>query len=221
MTEHPDPQDQLAIENGPFFEKIERAFRDLFERAKRRHELHFAFSLNPEFRGEQGPGWSTADDAHRAFDEYLTFIEQGEFTSLKARVALAFYCHLAEASGYYEIPKNMLRVVGGQPYNLWPFQDLVEPHRKTGAIIAPNANKVLRDLAGHAATLGLSELAEVFRDAFDPEIRNAYAHADYVIRKDGLRLRKRNGGFPRTVPWSEFKRVLIAGSTFFIYSERW
>ena len=75
----------------------------------------------------------------------------------------------------------MLRVVGGQPYNLWPFQDLVETHRKTGAVIAPNANKVLRDPAGHAATLGLSELAEVFRDAFDPDIRNAYAHADYII----------------------------------------
>jgi hypothetical protein len=65
---------------------------------------------------------------------------------------LAFYCHLAEASGYYEILKNMLRVVGSQPYNLWSFQDLVETHGKTGAVIAPNANKVLRDPASHAAT---------------------------------------------------------------------
>jgi len=215
MTESPDPQDPLGAQNEPFFEKIERALRDLFERAKAQNELHFACSLNPEFRGEQGPGWSTADDVHSAFDEYLAFLREGEFTSLKARVALAFYCPPAEASGYYEIPKNMLRVVGGQPYNLWPFQDLVETHRKTGAVVSPNANKVLRDLAGHAATLGLSELAEVFRDAFDPDIRNAYAHADYVIWKDGLRLRKRNGGFPRKVPWSEFQSRLIAESTFF------
>ncbi len=148
MTDFLGPQDPLAAENHQFFEKIERAFRDLFERAKARNELHFAFSLNPEFRGEQGPGWSTADDAHRAFDEYLAFLKEGSFTSLKARVALAFYCHLAEASGYYEIPKNMLRVVEGQPYNLWPFKDVVEIHKKTGAVIAPNANKVLRDLAG-------------------------------------------------------------------------
>lgn len=215
MTESPGPKDPLADENEPFFEKIERAFRDLFERAKARHELHFAFSLNPEFRGEQGPGWSTADEAHRAFDEYLAFLKEGKFTSLKARVALAFYCHLAEASGYYEIPKNMLRVVGGQPYNLWPFQDLVEIHKKTGAVIAPNANKVLRDLAGHAATLGLSELAEVFRDAFDPDIRNAYAHADYVIWNDGLRLRKRNGGFPRKVSWPEFQSRFDRGVNLF------
>jgi len=142
MKQFPDPQHPLVEENKAFFEKIERALRDLFDRARARSELHFVFSLNSEFRGEQDAGWSTADDAHMAFAEYLAFIMEGEFTSLKARVALAFYCHLAEASGYYEIPKNMLRVVGGQPYNLWPFQDLVEMHSKIGAVIAPNANKV-------------------------------------------------------------------------------
>src|SRR3989442_9872339 len=215
MTGPLDPEHPSAVENERFFEKTERAFRDLFDRARARNEVHFVFSLNPEFRGEQAPGWSTADDAYRAFAEYLAFLTDGEFTSLKARVALAFYCHLAEASGFYEIPKNMLRVVGGQSYNLWPFQDLVEKHRKTGAIIAPNANKVLRDLAGHAATLGLSELAEVFRDAFDPDIRNAYAHADYIIWNDGLRLRKRNGGFPRKVPWSEFQPRFDRGINLF------
>jgi len=215
MTESPDPQHPLVAANEAFFAKTERALRDLFDRARARHELHFAFSLNPEFRGEQDAGWSTADDAQIAFDEYLAFLREGAFTSLKARVALAFYCHLAEASGYYEIPKNMLRVAGGQPYNLWPFQGLVETHRKTGAVIAPNANKVLRDLAGHAATLGLSELSEVFRDAFDPDIRNAYAHADYIISRDGLRLRKRNGGFPRQVPWPEFQARFDRGINVF------
>jgi hypothetical protein len=90
----------------------------------------------------------------------------------------------------------MLRIVEGQPYSMWPFQKLVEKHGKTGAVIAPNANKVLRDLAGHSASLGLSELAEVFRDAFESDIRNAYAHADYVIWKDGLRLRKAQWRFP-------------------------
>jgi len=94
MTESLDPRDPLAAENEAYFNKIERAPRDLFDRPRTRNELHFAFSLNPKFRGEQGPGWSTADDAHRAFDEYLAFLKEGEFTSLKARVALAFYCHL-------------------------------------------------------------------------------------------------------------------------------
>src|ERR1700730_15037139 len=41
--------------NQAFFEKAERALRDLFDRAKAAHELHFAMALMPEFRGEQIP----------------------------------------------------------------------------------------------------------------------------------------------------------------------
>jgi hypothetical protein len=41
--------------NQAFFEKAERALRDLFDRAKAAHELHFAMALMPEFRGEQMP----------------------------------------------------------------------------------------------------------------------------------------------------------------------
>jgi len=132
-------------------------------------------------------GLRRSTHAHRAFDEYLDFIHTAK-GPIRFRVALAFYCHVAEASGFYEVPKNMLRVVGGEGHVLWPFMHLVEAHRATGTRVAPNANKVLKDLAGHAETLGLHELAEVFRDAFDADIRNGYAHADYVIWNDGLRL---------------------------------
>ena len=65
--------------------------------------------------------------------------------------------------------------------------------------IAPNANKVLGDLGGHSQELGFVEMAEVFRDVFDGDIRNGYAHADYVIWEDGSRSPKRNGGQPRKV----------------------
>jgi hypothetical protein len=61
------PDSPLVAENEKFFEKSERAFRDLFDRARAKNELHFTLSLNPEFRGEQDVGWSTADDAHIAF----------------------------------------------------------------------------------------------------------------------------------------------------------
>lgn len=211
----PDLIESHSAENRAFYEKIQRSFRDLCERARIANELHFALSLAPEFRGEQSPGWSTAEDAVRAFEDYTKYISKGKFTRFKARVMLAFYCQMAEASGYYEVPKNLLRVLDGRAYNLWPFQDLVERHRKTGAIIAPNANRVLRDLAGHAAELGLSELAEVFRDAFDPEIRNAYAHADYIVWADALRLRHRNGGHPRQIPWPEFVDLFHRGINLF------
>jgi hypothetical protein len=91
---------------------------------------------------------------------------------------------------------------------MWPFQELVERHRPRGEIIAPNANRIIKDLIGHASELGLTELAEVFRDAFDPDVRNAVAHADYIIWPDGLRLRR---GWPREIPWEDFTALVDRG----------
>ena len=202
-------------QNAAFYEKAERAFHKLFDAARTRHELHFAMALMPEIRGAQDAGWNTAHETHLAFDEYLKFIETLEDSRMKCRVALAFYCHIAEASGFYEVPKNMLRIAGGQSHVLWPFNDLVEKHTQTGNLIAPNANKVLKNLAGHAKEMGFDDLAEIFRDAFDPDVRNGYAHADYVVWNDGLRLPKRNGGYPKRIPWDEFNVIFDRGINFF------
>jgi len=204
----------LRAANEEFFEKVERAFRSLFAAAKQKNQLHFAMALMSEMRGSQDAGWNTAEEAHRAFEEYADFVNTAK-GPIRLRVALAFYCHVAEASGFYEVPKNMLRIAGGEGHVLWPFMHLVESHRLTGDRIAPNANKVIKDLAGHAETLGLHELAEVFRDAFDSDIRNGYAHGDYVLWNDGLRLPKRNGGQPRSIPWESFGAIFDKGVNLF------
>jgi hypothetical protein len=122
---------------------------------------------------------------------------------------------MAEASGFYEVPKNMTRLLDGQAYNMVPFQHLVRTHQSTRNRIAPNANKILKNMAGHAEALGCHELSEVFRDAFDPDLRNGCAHADYVVWTDGIRLRKRNGGFPRLVSYPEFQVLFDRGINFF------
>lgn len=195
------------LDNESYFEKAEVALHRLFDAARARNELHFALSLGLEFRGAQDPGWNTAEDAQRAFDDYAVFIQGADPSPIKVRVALAFYMHLAEAGGYYEMPKNMLRVAGGDLYTTRPFAELVKKS-KSGAIVAPNANRMAQSIAGHAHELGFADLAEVFRDAFDPDIRNGYAHADYILWEDGIRFRKRNGGQPRIVSYEEFAERL-------------
>jgi hypothetical protein len=172
-------------------------------------------ALMPEFRGAQDAGWSTADESIRAYDEFVALVKSLPASPVRVRVVLAFYTHVAEGAGFYEIPKALLLTVEGRGNNIIPFQDLVERHRKTGEIIAPNANRILKDLIGHASELGLPELAEVLRDAFDPDIRNAVAHADYIIWRDGLRLRRRNGGWPRTIPWNDFTSLIDRGLNLF------
>jgi len=203
--------------NQAFFEKAERSLRDLFDRAKAAHELHFAMALMPEFRGEQDAGWSTADESVRAYDEFAELVRSLPKTPARVRVVLAFYMHVAEGAGFYEIPKKLLLTIEGRGNNMWPFQNLVERHRASGEIIAPNANQIMKDLIGHASELGLTELAEVFRDAFDPGVRNAVAHADYIIWPDGLRLRRRNGGWPREIPWKDFTSLADRGLNLFAF----
>jgi hypothetical protein len=203
--------------NQAFFEKAERALRDLFDRAKAAHELHFAMALMPEFRGEQDAGWSTADESVRAYDEFAELVRSLPKTPARVRVVLAFYMHVAEGAGFYEIPKKLLLTIEGRGNNMWPFQNLVERHRASGEVIAPNANQIVKDLIGHAFELGLTELAEVFRDAFDPGVRNAVAHADYIIWLDGLRLRRRNGGWPREIPWKDFTSLADRGLNLFAF----
>jgi len=206
---------ELSQDTQHFIDKTEEAFRELFDAARIKNELHFAFSLAPEFRGEEGPGWCTWEETNRAFDEYLEFINQKPTTSFRIRVALGFYCHLAEASGFYEAPKNLLRVAGGEEHRLWPFLELNRKHAETGKVIAPNANRIFWDLIGHSKSLGFEKLSEVFRDAFDSDIRNAYSHADYIIWTDGLRIRNQAGGYPRIIKWDDFDQKLLCAINFY------
>lgn len=199
-----------------FLDKAEKAFRLLFERARAKNELQFAFALAPEMRGVQGPGWNTAQEALVAIEDFMGYFAAAKPSRVNVRIALGFYSHLAEASGFYEVPKNMLRVSEGDHFQIQPFRHLVKEHGDTGKKIAPNANKVMKDLVGHAKSAGFDDLAEVFRDAFDSDVRNGYAHADYVIWKDEIRFPNRNGGFARSIKASEFERLLNRGVNFFV-----
>jgi hypothetical protein len=195
--------------------RCEAAWRALFDAAFERNEVQAAVALTPEFRGMQDAGWNTAEEAHRAKLEYVQLIRDLEGQAVGVRVALSLYSHLSEASGFYEVPKNMLRLISGEDYNGWPFQHLVRRHEETGGVIAPNANKVMRDLLGHADEVGQDLFRDLVTETFDPDLRNGYAHADYIIRQDGIRLRRRNGGRIRVVNYPEFHLLLNKALVFF------
>jgi hypothetical protein len=195
--------------NQPFYDKADRALRDLFNKARAAHELHFVMALMPEFRGMQDAGWNTAEEAVVAYDQYHKHLEKLDSKDpMRVRIYLDFYLHVSEGSGFYEIPKKMLLTVEGKGNNIFPFQKLVKRYEKTGRAIDPNANRIMKDLMGHAYELGLKELSEAFQEAFDPDVRNAIAHADYILAPDGMRLRKRNGGQPRIIGWDELDGIL-------------
>jgi hypothetical protein len=210
------PTEEKSNPNQQFNDKAERALREVFEKAKATNELHFAMALMPEMRGMQDGGWNTAEEAVDAYGHYNALLDKlPPDDVVRVRVLLAFYLHTAECSGFYEVPKKMLLTIEGKGNSYLPFQKLVKKHRKTGQAMAPNANAIMKNLIGHSWLLGFREFSEVFEEAFDADVRNAIAHADYTIAKDGFRVRKRNGGQVRIIPWEKFGPLMDKGINLF------
>jgi hypothetical protein len=205
----------LKNESKRFFEKSEEAFKQLIDTAKAKNELNCAFGLHPEERGYQDSGWSSAAETFLAFNDYLEFIDSSPDTRFKLRVMLSFYSHLSEASGFYEVPKKLLLVCEGDPYFRSAFHSITEQNRRTGNAMVPNASKVFRDLVGHAKNLGFDELANVFKEAFDPILRNAYAHANYILRPNEIRIKDKATNKIRIISLAEFNLLFNKGIQFF------
>ena len=70
-------------------------------------------------------------------------------------------------------------------------------------------------MIGHATELEFLDLAEVFKEAFDPRIRNAFFHSDYILWSDGFRIRNQACGHPETIPWNELEKKINRGLSFY------
>jgi len=197
------------LSQSEFLTKARSALEHLFEIARRKDELNFALSLAPEFKAYT---LTSAMDAARAYREYGDFLQLEQFNGqgIRVRVALALYCHTAEAAGLWGVPMCLLLVLSGEHYTTSPFTYLVEKHKTTGKTIAPNANRVMRALADEANSHALDDLTAVFRDAFDADLRNGFAHADYALSSEGVHVRGRHDR-ERIISWPEFHSLLSDG----------
>jgi hypothetical protein len=188
----------------------------LFAFCRAINELDFAAAFFNEFRGAQDAGWSTTETAYQVFSELQSLgarnapLEVSEYRQL-----LCLYAQLSEAGGLYEGLLNLMGVVQLKPYNLWPFQDMVRVHSAHRKVIGPNANAMFRRLAQTASSIGMSRLSDLLAITFNDDLRNGMFHADYIIHKDGLRLRRRNGGHAYVISHQETGELITIGVAFF------
>jgi hypothetical protein len=199
-----------------FLQELNTQLTYLFAFAGRINEIDTVAATSAEFRGEQDAGWNTAQTAHEVFGELEALVSKGEpLNRAELRQVLCLYAQLAEAGGVYEGLLNTMLIAQLKPWNLWPFQDLVRVRQQPRAVIGPNANAMFRHLAETATAIGMTGLARVLELAFRDDIRNAIAHADYIIVQDGLRLRRRNGGRPMVVTDDQLVAALQTAIWFF------
>lgn len=188
----------------------------LFAFVRRINEIDNFAALFLESRGAQDAGWNTTATAEEVFNEMLAITSKDTpLTKAEFRQMLCLYAHLAEAGGVYEGLLNTMQVVQLKPYRQWPFHDLVRVRQRPRAVIGPNANAMFRRLTEVATSIGMTSLAGLLEIAFRDDIRNAIAHADYILVPEGLRLRKRNGGSPLLVPSDELHNALQISIYFF------
>lgn len=188
----------------------------LFSYTCKINEIDTVAALFPEYRGMQDAGWNTVATANEVFDELKALgAKQTPLTRAEVRQLLCLYTQLAEAGGFYEGLLNIMQVAKLKAYNLWPFQDLVRVRQRPQAIIGPNANAMFRRLAEVATDIGMTSLAGLLEITFRDDIRNAMAHADYILVPGGLRLRRRNGGQPIFVSNAELLAAIQIAMYFF------
>lgn len=204
------------MEPEAFLRALNTQLTYLFAFSGRLNEIDTVAATSPEFRGMQDAGWNTAATAHEVFEELRALGSKGSpLTRPELRQVLCLYAQLAEAGGVYEGLLNTMLIAQLKPWSMWPFGDLVRVRQQPRAVIGPNANVMFRRLAETAVAIGMPGLARLLEVAFRDDIRNAMAHADYILVPDGLRLRRRNGGQPLAVTNDELVAALQIAIWFF------
>lgn len=199
-----------------YLRSLNKQLAYLFTFSRHINEIDTAAALSGESRGAQDAGWTTTITSMEVFDELKVLGSKGyPLSRQELRQVLCLYAQLAEAGGVYEGLLNTMRVAQLKEYNLWPFQDLVRVRQLPRAVIGPNANAMFRRLAEVATSIGMTELARLLEITFRDDIRNAIAHADYILAPDGLRLRRRNGGLPLVVSYNELGAAIQIALFFF------
>jgi hypothetical protein len=175
-----------------FLSKARTALDNLFEHTRAKDELNFALSLSGEFKAYTYTSAMESQHAFRDFDDFMA-LDQFRGRPIRLRVAFSYYLYTAESAGLWCIPMAVMGVLAGGHYNIEPFNRWVRKDRATGQNVGPNSNRVMSALEGAATNLGLTDLAEVFRDAFDNDLRNSIAHSDYVVSpSEGVYVRGRH-----------------------------
>jgi hypothetical protein len=134
----------------------------------------------------------------------------------RVRLTLISYCHATEMNFPYELVANLLRLHLGMNYCMHPFAHLDRPiTKKVNGVkivdksIAASPDKKIKEIETLSEKAGFSEVGVAFRQIYDPVIRNAVYHSDYVVQADSMRLlsgnwlSKKGGHYTPLIPFDE------------------
>lgn len=160
------------------------SIRELFVAARTRDEFEFACCLL-RVRGLEAAGWDPYTETRELIQELLALLSAPLRHKTQIRLALLLYSHLTEADAVYVMLANLLRVEQGHRYVVDPFSN--PPNDRNTQRHPPSASAVVGWLCEDLRRGDRRGIADAIESFFDKEIRNAFAHADYVIHEGYFR----------------------------------
>lgn len=105
------------------------------------------------------------------------------------RLGLILYSHIVEMDAPYEVIANLLRFKLGKGYSPNPFfQFLTDPEKKRihkKGILTVRKIEIIKKLSDESN----SGLAGIFDEFYSNKLRNAIAHADFILTEEDFRCR--------------------------------
>jgi hypothetical protein len=173
-------------------------WHDSFNRA----EVLFEFACTlVRASGMKDTGWESyneslafLEDMRRLGDIDLPIETFPQPLHTKARLALVAYSHAIEMKTPYELLANLLRLRVGQKYCIHPFAHLATKRTrkvngvKTTKIMPASPEKKIMLIEDLSSQARLPEIGKALREIYDPVVRNAVFHSDYVLHGTSMRL---------------------------------
>lgn len=184
-------------------EKYYRVLKPLFfpELPAKHDIINFLASLL-RVVGMEDSGWDPLLES-RATLEDLNAIMQMELPEdgfptadkTKWRMGLWMYSHMVEMDAPYEVITNLLRFHLGYGYSPNPYYQFLNKNEKKQVarrgIYPIRKIKIIKQLSQE---LGVS-VGDMFDDFYDPKLRNAISHSDYIFTDTHFRVRSGTGAW--------------------------
>lgn len=169
----------------------------------------------PRVLGMERSNWDTYEEfvtSMKDFDELFALTQGDERKSANFRLAFLAYCHVVESDPPYVVLANLLRCAIGKKFHINPFGHLqakiVKRNKKQWErdnIFDPKAPPLpvkmkfeyLCELADEA---GFPQLTTHLKEIYDPDVRNAFIHANYVFDD---KFKYFINEVPHEMPWEE------------------
>lgn len=167
-----------------------------------KHDIINFFASLLRVVGMEDRGWDPLLES-RAILEDLNSIMQMELPAdgfpkanmTKWRMGLVMYSHMVEMDAPYEVITNLLRFHLGYGYSPNPYYQFLDNDEKKQfsrrGIYPVRKIKIIKQLSKE---LGVN-VGDIFDDFYDPKLRNAISHSDYILTDTHFRVRNGTGAW--------------------------